>query len=143
MQKQPQQRFQASCALFCALLEFSRIFSPAFRSQKSQKSLEIIRFKAFRWSEWRDSNSRPHGPESQECRHRLSFLSISVHGKPLIFSMLSRPHLFKQQASPATAENHIFEKLLEITLEHTSAVIVVNRHSAPFSKARRAGFLRR
>lgn len=58
MQKQPQQLFQGSCALFCALLEFSRIFALRISLSKvAKKALKSYDFKAFSWSEWRDLNS--------------------------------------------------------------------------------------
>jgi hypothetical protein len=48
MQKQPQQLFQASCAL----LEFSRIFTLCISLLKvAKKALKSYDFKAFSWSE--------------------------------------------------------------------------------------------
>jgi len=48
MQKQPQQFFQGSCALFCALLEFSRIFALRISLSKvAKKALKSYDFKAF------------------------------------------------------------------------------------------------
>ena len=57
-------RYFRSCALFCALLEFLHIFAlHVLLSEVAKKALKSCDFKAFWWSEWRDSNSRPHGPE--------------------------------------------------------------------------------
>ena len=40
-------RYFHSCALFCALLEFSRIFALRISLSEVVKSLEIIRFQVF------------------------------------------------------------------------------------------------
>ena len=55
--------FRGLCAFLCAFGVFTHLRTTRFALKSCKKALKTYVFKAFSWSEWRDSNSRPHGPE--------------------------------------------------------------------------------
>ena len=55
--------FRGLCAFLCAFGKIAQFESTHFTMKSCKKALKSYDFKAFWWSEWRDLNPRPHGPE--------------------------------------------------------------------------------
>ena len=97
--------FRGLCAFLCAFGKIAQFENTHFAMKSCKKALKTYVFKAFSWSEWRDSNSRPHGPEPSrdvpQQRHKGNLKLSSKYAESLDTSMFFVLSLYHSPAAGA------------------------------------------